>query len=70
MPEQLHAELAHTQQVLDDVNRKNAEQFLDGEQNKVRLEPEKRYLLRWGGNHYQKIRNKMHGEGEESVADD
>lgn len=24
---QLHAELAHTQQVLDDVNRKNAEQF-------------------------------------------
>lgn len=24
---QLHAELAHTQQVLDDVNRKNAKQF-------------------------------------------
>ena len=24
---QLHAALAHTQQVLDDVNRKNAEQF-------------------------------------------
>ena len=24
---QLHAELAHTQQVLDDVNRKNAERF-------------------------------------------
>lgn len=24
---QLHAELAHTQQVLDEVNRKNAEQF-------------------------------------------
>ena len=37
---QLHAELAHTQQVLDDVNRKNAEQFWT-ESRTSATEPEK-----------------------------
>ena len=58
---QLHAELAHTQQVLDDVNRKNAEQFW--------TERRTRYLLGWEGNHDQKSGIKCM-ERRKSVADD
>ena len=54
---QLHAELAHTQQVLDDVNRKNAEQ--------VRRSP-KKISAAMGRQPLPKIRNKMHGKEEVS----
>ena len=65
---QLHAELAHTQQVLDDVNRKNAEQFWT-ERSTIAKEAEKKYLLRWEGTHYQKSGIKCI-ERRKSVADD